>query len=246
MDVYLLYSFFLFLALLVTVPVYFVRLKLLRRESLFLRERLGKRLPLRKTDNPFLWIHAVSVGEVLSLQNLAKEVRRKHPDWEIGFSTLTNTGQKVAREKLRGTDHIFFVPFDFPRTVRRALQALRPRLLVLVESEFWPGLLREAKRNSCHVLLVNGRISGRSFRRFKLFKRLAYGVFKNISRFLVQTAGDKERLEKIGVPSGCIEISGNLKCEVDLPLLEEKDVPEDEKRAGHSELKKDYRRRERP
>jgi 3-deoxy-D-manno-octulosonic-acid transferase len=237
-DVYLLYSFFLFLALLVAVPVYFVRLKLLRRESLFLRERLGKRLPLRKTDNPFLWIHAVSVGEVLSLQNLAKEVRKKHPDWEIGFSTLTNTGQKMAREKLRGTDHIFFVPFDFPRKVRRAFQALRPRLLVLVESEFWPGLLREARRNSCHVLLVNGRISSRSFRRFKRFKRLANGVFKNISRFLVQTAGDKERLEKIGVPSSSIEISGNLKCEVDLPLLEEKDIVRMKSELGISIAKK--------
>jgi 3-deoxy-D-manno-octulosonic-acid transferase len=164
------------------------------------------------------------VGEVLSLQNLAKEAHKKHPDWEIGFSTLTNTGQKMARDKLRGTDHIFFVPFDFPRTVRRAFQALRPRLLVLVESEFWPGLLREARRNSCPVLLVNGRISSRSFKRFKRFKRLASGVFKNISRFLVQTAEDKERLEQIGVPSGRIEISGNLKCEVDLPLFEEKDI----------------------
>ena len=178
------------------------------------------------------------MGEVLSLQNLAKELRKKHPDWEIGLSTLTNTGQKMAREKLCDADHIFFVPFDFPRTVRRAFQAFRPRLLVLVESEFWPGLLREARRNSCLVLLVNGRISSRSFGRFKRFKRLTNGVFKNISRFLVQTAGDKERLEKIGVPSSSIEVSGNLKCEVDLPLLEEKDIVRMKSELGISIAKK--------
>ena len=224
MDVYLLYSLLLFLALLVSIPVYFVKLKLFRKEGLFIRERLGARLPVRESDKPFLWIHAVSVGEVLSLQNLVKEVRRKHPDWEIGFSTLTNMGQRVAQEKIRGVDHIFFIPFDFPWTVGRAFRALRPRLLILAESEFWPGLLKEARRYSCRVLLVNGRISARSFKRFWRFRRMANGVFKNIDRFLVQTAQDKDRLEKIGVPSSRLEISGNLKCEVHLPELGEKDL----------------------
>jgi 3-deoxy-D-manno-octulosonic-acid transferase len=223
-DVYLLYSLLLCLALLISIPVYFVKLKLFRKEGLFLLERLGARLPQRESDKPLLWFHAVSVGEVLSLQNLVKEVRRKHPDWEIGFSTLTNTGQRVAQEKIRGVDHIFFIPFDFPWTVGRAFRALRPQLLILAESEFWPGLLKEAHRYSCKVLLVNGRISARSFKRFWRFRGMANRVFKNIDRFLVQTTRDRERLEKIGVPTSRLEIAGNLKCEVHLPMLDETDL----------------------
>ncbi len=235
---YFLYSLLLFLSLLISIPVYFVKLKLFSKEGLFLRERLGARLPLRESDKPFLWIHAVSVGEVLSLQNLVKEVRRKHPDWEIGFSTLTNMGQRVAREKIRGVDHVFFIPFDFPWTVGRAFRALRPRLLVLAESEFWPGLLKEAKRYSCRVLLVNGRISARSFKRFWRFRGIAKAVFKNIDRFLVQTAQDEERLKKIGVSSSRLEISGNLKCEVHLPELGEADLLRLKKEMGIPASKK--------
>jgi 3-deoxy-D-manno-octulosonic-acid transferase len=236
--VYFLYSLLLFLSLLISIPVYFVKLKLFSKEGLFLRERLGARLPLRESDKPFLWIHAVSVGEVLSLQNLVKEVRRKHPDWEIGFSTLTNMGQRVAREKIRGVDYVFFIPFDFPWTVGRAFRALRPRLLVLAESEFWPGLLKEAKRYSCRVLLVNGRISARSFKRFWRFRGIAKAVFKNIDRFLVQTAQDEERLKKIGVSSSRLEISGNLKCEVHLPELGEADLLRLKKEMGIPASKK--------
>ncbi len=235
---YFLYSLLLFLSLLISIPVYFVKLKLFSKEGLFLRERLGARLPLRESDKPFLWIHAVSVGEVLSLQNLVKEVRRKHPDWEIGFSTLTNMGQRVAREKIRGVDYVFFIPFDFPWTVGRAFRALRPRLLVLAESEFWPGLLKEAKRYSCRVLLVNGRISARSFKRFWRFRGIAKAVFKNIDRFLVQTAQDEERLKKIGVSSSRLEISGNLKCEVHLPELGEADLLRLKKEMGIPASKK--------
>jgi len=235
--VYLLYSLLFCLTLLVSIPAYFVKLKLFRKESLYLRERLGVKLPHRESDKPFLWIHAVSVGEVLSLQNLVKEVRRRHPDWEIGFSTLTNMGYRVAREKLLGVDHIFFIPFDFPWIIGRAFRALRPRLLILAESEFWPGLLREAKRSSCRVLLANGRISARSFKRFFRFRGIANRMFENIDRFLVQTVQDKERLEAIGVPSARLEISGNLKCEVHLPSLGETDLLRLKKELGIPEFK---------
>jgi 3-deoxy-D-manno-octulosonic-acid transferase len=222
--VYAAYSVLLFGALVLFLPLYFIKLKVLRKERLFLSERLGFKLPKRKGENPFLWIHAVSVGEVLSLQSLVKEIRAAYPEWEIGFSTFTNTGYKMAVAKMTAVDHVFFVPFDFALSVRRFFRALRPRLLVLAESEFWPQLLKEAKRHSCSVVLVNGRISGRSFARFRRLRLLAGAIFKNISRFLVQTTQDKERLEKIGVPAERIEVSGNLKCETHLPALLEKDV----------------------
>jgi len=222
--VYLIYSFMLCFAFLIVIPAYFVKLRVLKKESLHLAERLGFKVPERPTSGLFLWIHAVSVGEVLSLQNLIGEIKGAHPDWEIGFSTLTNTGYKVAAAKLKDVDRLFFVPLDFGWPVRRYFKRLRPDLLVLAESEFWPRLLREARRFRCPVFLVNGRVSGRSFRRLRRCKWGARLLLKNIDRFLVQTAQDKERLEAVGVDSGRVAVSGNLKCETRLPELGESEI----------------------
>ena len=221
---YLVYSFLLGLAFLIVIPIYFVKLRVLKKESLHLVERLGFKVPERTTSKPFLWIHAVSVGEVLSLQNLIGEIKGAHPDWEIGFSTLTNTGYKVAAAKLKDVNRLFFVPLDFGWPVRRFFKRLRPDLLVLAESEFWPRLLREARRFRCPVFLVNGRVSGRSFRRLSRLKWGSKLLLKNIDRFLVQTAQDKERLEAVGVESGRVAISGNLKCETRMPALGESEI----------------------
>jgi 3-deoxy-D-manno-octulosonic-acid transferase len=201
-----------------------VNIKLLRGESLFLRERLGRRLREDGTQRQSLWIHAVSVGEVLSLQNLIRKIKEKHPDWAIHFSTLTNTGMRVAKEKLVDADHIFFVPLDFKHVVRKFFKILRPSLFVLAESELWPNLLREAKRKTKGVLLINGRISSRSFKRYSRFKFVAKKILKNIDLFLVQTEKDKESLEGIGVNSGVVEVAKNLKSEINLPLLTEEDL----------------------
>ncbi len=214
---YFLYSSVFALALAVVLPMYLVRLRIRRGEPLHLKERLGISLPATKGGRPFLWIHAVSVGEVLSLQNLIRSVRAAHPDWEIGFSVLTNTGYSVAREKIKDVDHLFFIPFDIGWSVRRVFHRLRPALLVLAESEYWPRLLREAERRDCPVLVVNGRISARTFHRMRRIGRPAARLLGKVSRFLVQTPRDRDRLERIGVPSARIEVAGNLKCETNLP-----------------------------
>jgi 3-deoxy-D-manno-octulosonic-acid transferase len=216
---YWLYSIITGAAFLAVLPVYFVKMRLLRGESLRAAERLAFRLPRSRGGRPFLWFHAVSVGEVLSLQNLLREVRAAYPGWEIGFSTLTNTGYAMAREKLGEVDQLFLVPVDVGWCVRRVFRRLRPRLLVLVESEFWPRILREAERRRCPVLLINGRISERSFRRLRRYRALSRRWLSKIARFLVQTSRDRERLEKVGVASAKVEVSGNLKCDVRLPPL---------------------------
>jgi len=221
---YVFYSLLLLISLLIYIPVYFVKIKLLRGESLFMRERLGRRLRDDGTQGQSLWIHAVSVGEVLSLQNLIKRIKEKYPAWTIHFSTLTNTGMRVAKEKLVDADHIFFVPLDFKHVVRKFFKTLRPSLFVLAESELWPNLLREAKRKTKGVLLINGRISSRSFKRYSRFKFVAKRILKNIDLFLVQTEKDKENLERIGVNSGAVEVAKNLKSEINLPPLTEEDL----------------------
>ena len=220
---FIVYSCLLFVSLLFYTIPYFVRTKLIRKESLSIRGRLGfnlKRIPSQKKS---IWFHAVSVGEVLSLQNLIKKVKDKHPDWIIHFSTLTNTGMRVAREKLTDADNVFFVPVDFACVVRKFFRALQPSLFVLAESEFWPNLLRVAKKETNGVLLINGRISQRSFKRHYRFRFISKRILKNVEMFLVQTEVDKERLERIGVLPEVIQTVSNLKSEIDLPKLDEEE-----------------------
>jgi len=211
------YSFLWSLALIAILPAYFVKLRLGRGEPLRLAERLGRRLPARKRQGPCLWIHAVSVGEVLSLQRLVRELRERHPSWEIVFSTLTNAGFRMAAAKIEGADALFFVPFDLAGPVRRCFRRLEPDLLVLAESELWPRLVREAGRFGRPVLAVNGRISIRSFRRYVRLRKIARPLLRGVARFLVQTETDRTRLETIGVPPDRITLAGNLKCETRLP-----------------------------
>lgn len=205
------------LALALLVPVYFVQRRLRRGEPLHLKERLGLSLPAAAGGRPFVWIHAVSVGEVLSLQRLVRTIRENRPDWEIGFSVLTHSGYRMAGEKIKDADAVFFLPFDLGWPLRRIFYRLRPSLLVLAESEYWPRLLKEAVRRGCPVLVVNGRVSPRTFKRMRRFRSLSRRLLGAVARFLVQTPLDRERLEKIGVPSGKIEVAGNLKCETRLP-----------------------------
>ncbi len=221
---YLLYSFLLFLYILFYFPVYYIRIRFVKGESLHLSQRLG--LLLRKTPakNKSIWIHAVSVGEVLSLQNLIRAIKSHHPDWTIYFSCLTNTGFRVAKQKLKEVDEIFFIPLDFKLIVKKFFHRLKPDVFILAESEFWPNLLREAKKQTKGVLLVNGRISSRSFRRYRKIKRLIRRVLLNIKTFLVQTDRDKEMLIQIGVDPVTIEVAGNLKAEIGLPSLSQEEM----------------------
>jgi len=217
--VYWLYSIIMGAAFLAVLPKYVIEMRLLRGEPLRIAERLSLRRPSPKRNRPLVWIHAVSVGEALSLRTLLREIRAAYPGWEIGFSALTNAGYAVAREKLKDVDRLFLVPVDVGWCVRRVFRRLRPDLFVLVESEFWPRLLREAEKKRCPVLLINGRISEHSHRRMRRYRFLSRRWLGKIARFLVQTPLDRERLESIGVDPAKIEVSGNLKCDVRLPVV---------------------------
>jgi len=223
---YLIYSFFLLAALCVYFPVYSIKLKIIKKESLHVTDRLGVHdfPPLRKGKGKSLWIHAVSVGEVMSLQNLIKELKKAHPDWRIYFSTLTNSGFKVAKKKLKDVDRLFYVPFDFRIIVRRFFKILKPSLLILTESEFWPNLIKEGRKFTKGVVLINGRISLTSYKRYRFLKVFTKRVLDNIDIFLVQTEQDKKRLENMGIRAGKVKIAGNLKAEVNLKEMSEKEI----------------------
>jgi 3-deoxy-D-manno-octulosonic-acid transferase len=218
---YAFYSFILLLSLIVVIPLYFFKLKVLRVESLFLRQRFGWCVDLENVSKKSVWIHAVSVGEVLSLQSLIFELKKRNPNLFICFSSLTNTGLRVAKEKLTGVDRFFFLPFDFSWVVRKFLRSLKPTVLVLAESEFWPRLLKEAKAKTRGVLIINGRISSRSFNRIHRLRFFFRRILGNIDFFILQSERERDYLERIGVDPERLEVAGNLKTEIVPPLVSE-------------------------
>jgi len=176
------------------------------------RERMG-RLPvyLNVDGDRSVWIHAVSVGEVLAARPLVPTLRERLPRHRIFLSTSTMTGNAVARKSVRGIDGLFYAPFDFPGPVRHALEVLNPSLLVLVETELWPNLIHEAHRRGTRVALVNGRISPRSFPRYRRLGRFLQRVLAEVDLFLMQGELHAERVRAMGAPPDRVLVTGNLK-----------------------------------
>ncbi len=235
---YVLYSMALFFVMVVYFPFYWIRSHWIKKESLHFRERLGIGLSARSKEGNSLWIHAVSVGEVLSLRRLINEIKDRSPEWIIYFSVLTHSGFEIACKELPRADAIFFIPLDFGPIVRQFFKKLEPDLFVLAESEFWPNLLREAKKRTRGVLLINGRISPRSSRRFVTFKFLMRRIFQNVSFFLVQTERDKTSLLNAGVKADVVAVGGNLKAEIDMPVFPEEALGKLKESLGIVESKK--------
>jgi 3-deoxy-D-manno-octulosonic-acid transferase len=158
-------------------------------------------------------VHAVSVGEVLAVSQLVNDLMKQHPDRQVFVSTTTATGQQLARQRF-GENRAFFMPLDFGFAVRKYLNALRPQLLVIAETEFWPNLLHLAGKRQTSLAIVNARISDRSFPRYKRFQWFFGRVLSEVDLFLTQTREDAERLREIGAPTERVRVSGNLKFDV--------------------------------
>jgi 3-deoxy-D-manno-octulosonic-acid transferase len=172
-----------------------------------------------------IWIHAVSVGEALSGVTLARRLKEAHPNRPLIVSTTTITGHGLARERMPFADAVIYFPLDWTFCVRRAMEAVRPSLVLVLETEIWPNFLREAGRRKIPVLFVSGRISDRSFERYQRYLGV-FGFFlrpflkdalSNASAFLMQGEKDVERIRALGAPAGRVRVSGNLKYDLELP-----------------------------
>jgi 3-deoxy-D-manno-octulosonic-acid transferase len=221
---YLLYDVLLAIAFLLSVPFFLWKGRRTGKYVQTFRERFG-RLP--KDLNPggerSIWIHAVSVGEVLAARTLIAPLRERFPSHKVFLSTTTVTGNAIAQKHARGLDGLFFAPFDFPGPVRAALRAVKPDLLVLVETELWPNLLRETRRFGAKIALVNGRISPRSFPRYRALRGFLGPVLAQIDLFLMQGEAHAERVRAMGAPAGRVQSLGNLKFDaLDAPEPSEK------------------------
>jgi 3-deoxy-D-manno-octulosonic-acid transferase len=227
--VYFIYSLLMGLAALLLAPYWLA--KGLRHGKYLhnLGERLGFSFPAMTKLSPdrsgAIWIHAVSVGEVLSGIALARQLKALYPGRPLIVSTTTNTGQAVARERLSFADAVIYFPLDWGFSVRCAFDAVKPALVLILETEIWPNFLREAGRRKVPVLFVSGRISDRSYARYQKYLG-AFGLFlrpllkdalSHAGTFLMQSGKDAERIRALGAPTERVSASGSLKFDLDLP-----------------------------
>jgi len=178
-----------------------------------LRERLGY-LPIsfNLDGEESIWIHAVSVGEALTARALAADLKRRYPRLRLYLSTTTMAGQQVARASLRHlVDGVFYFPFDWMFTIRRTLALVKPRLFVMMETEIWPNLLRACRKRGVKTAVINGRISARSYPRYKLIRPFFRRVLADVDRFCMQSEESAYRLKDLGADPGRVTVTGSLK-----------------------------------
>jgi 3-deoxy-D-manno-octulosonic-acid transferase len=217
-PLYLIYDIVVLTAALVLAPWYQVRGRFRGPRRQGYRERLGF-IPLRRLeplrDRPVIWIHAVSVGESRAALPLVREIRRAYPGMAILMTTVTETGHNICRG-FSEVDLTLYFPLDLTPVVNRVLDLVRPRLVVIVETELWPNFIRGCRRRNIPVVLANGRISDRSFPRYARVRRLLRPALEQLSRCCMQSNTDAERIRALGAPVARVLVTGNLKFDLDL------------------------------
>ena len=214
---YLLYSALLAVWLVVSLPYWLLQMMRHGKYRAGLSERLG-RVPalLARGTKPTIWVHAVSVGEVLAVSGLVGELTSRYPHYRLVVSTTTATGQKLARSRFGG-ENVFYFPLDFGFAIRPYLRALRPQLVVIAETEFWPNFYRLAWASGARIAVANARVSDRSWPGYRRVRRWLGRILSHVDVFLAQTEEDRKRLIDIGAPADRVQVTGNLKFDVPPP-----------------------------
>jgi 3-deoxy-D-manno-octulosonic-acid transferase len=215
---YLLYSVALALGLLLSLPFWLFQIVRHGKYWRSFPQRMGK-VPQALTaisGERLIWIHAVSVGEVLAVAGLIARIRQAFPQHRIVVSSTTDTGHALAQKRF-GAENAFYFPLDFAFAIRPYLRALRPELIVLAETEFWPNFLRLAHASGARIAVVNARISDRSWPNYRRFTWALRKILRHVDLFLAQTQQDSDRLQSIGADPTRIRVTGNLKFDVSLP-----------------------------
>jgi len=213
---YLAYSLLLTFGLLVFIPYFLFQALAHGKYIDGLRQRLGA-ISQNKTDaRPVIWLHCVSVGETQAARPLVERLVVDFPQYCLVVSTITMTGQALASQVFASkVERVFYFPFDWSWTVRRALKAIRPEIVLIMETELWPNFLRECSSRGIPVALVNGRISRQSFRRYRLISFFISSVLAKLSLAIMQSENDADRIAALGFPKENLAIAGNLKFDVE-------------------------------
>ena len=209
---YFLYACVSFVAFAVLTPWFVYQALRYRKYVINLRQRLGY-LPVsfNVDGDESIWIHAVSVGEALAARTLVAPLKEKYPGLRLFVSTTTIPGQQLAAREIKDADAIFYFPIDFGFIVERTMRLVRPRLFIMMETEIWPNVLRACRQQGVKTLLANGRISTRSYPRYRWIRPFFRQVLSNVDRFCAQTQESADRLVDLGADPERVLVTGNLK-----------------------------------
>jgi 3-deoxy-D-manno-octulosonic-acid transferase len=215
------YNTVLFFLLLAALPKILWQWYTLGKYRHSFRQRLGWNLPDISAHRgaPVIWMHTISVGETRAIVPLFKKMREHFPEALFLISSVTETGHMEAKRSLQGAHAYFFLPLDFSWIIRRAIVKYRPDLLILCESDFWYHLLHETKKRGARIVLVNGKISVRSARRFSLCKPFARRLFAPFDLLCLQNERFKDSFSALGVEPSKLYVTGNLKLDTTFPRL---------------------------
>lgn len=219
---YLLYSILLTLGFVVLLPRFVLDALRHGKYVAGLGERLGKIPALAPDGGPVIWLHCVSVGETQAARPLFTELRRRFPQHRLVVSTTTLTGQRVAREVFKDEAAlVFYFPYDWRWTVRRSLRAINPAAVLIMETELWPGFLRECRGRGIRTAMVNGRLSETSFRRYSFIRRFIKRVVNDLELALMQAADDATRISALGLAPERVTVTGNIKFDASVDATEQ-------------------------
>ncbi len=220
---YIIYNLFLIVATVLLSPVILFKLATVPKYRGGLTQKLGRLrkgvLRVVKGTRP-IWVHAVSVGEVMAAHPLIREIKKKYPKRKLILSTVTVTGNYTARRRVPEADAVFYFPFDYPCVVRRVIQGINPEIVLVAETELWPNFFRELKRAGIPSAVINGRISPKSHKNYLKFKSFFSQVFEQVTLFCMQSEEDALRIRDIGADPGKVAITGNLKFDQKIPVTQ--------------------------
>ena len=228
---FFIYSFLLTIGYLLLSPRFLFDLMRKGKYAAGVWQRLGNLPELGQNEKPVLWLHCVSVGETQAARPLVKEILKNFPEYRLVVSTTTNTGQKLAKEIFaEDAVLVFYFPLDWKFTVRRALQKIKPTVVLLMETELWFNFLREARQSGAKIAIINGRLSEKSVNRYLRIRKFMHRVLHYVDLALMQGNTDAKRIAQLGIRAGKIKVTGNIKYDLQFDEAE-------------SELTKQFRRR---
>lgn len=213
---YFIYSFALTIGFLILLPRFLWDAARKGKYAAGFWQRFGRLPEFDAGGKPVIWLHAVSVGETNAAKPLVKEILKNFPDHKLVVSTTTKTGQTLAREVFKNDAAlVFYFPFDWSFVVRRALEKINPSVVLVMETELWFNFLREARRSEIKIALVNGRLSEKSFKNYKLIRGFVRRALANLDLALMSGASDAERLIELGCAAEKTFVTGNIKFDLE-------------------------------
>lgn len=204
----------------VALPVIYLRLWWKGQKNPLYRKGWQERLGVSSTlltGKSVIWVHAVSVGEMIAARPLIQQLQANYPDHQIMITNMTPTGLALAKQIQGNNIHCSYVPYDVPFAIEKFLNRIQPKLIIIMETELWPNLIHIAANRKIPIIIANARLSEKSFQSYKRIKKMTHSMLKRLSLILAQTQSEAERFITLGANPDQLKVSGNIKFDVPVP-----------------------------